>query len=130
MRKTAAVTTALALMATPAFAQGQGQGGQGQGQSTSPAKICAKQFGSDAAVAAAKRKVPGTKGQSAWAGCVSGVKKQNADRQQGKTQENPARRCKAITPALSKKKAPGQKKSPYGACVSGYAKAQNDSNQS
>ena len=128
MRKTAAVTTALALMATPAFAQGQGgqNPNQGQGQTTSPAKICEKQFGSDAAVAAAKRKVAGTKGQSAWAACVSGVKRQNNDQRAGRTTETPAENCKAF----SKRKAPGNKKSPYGACVSSYAKAQNDANGS
>ena len=125
MRKTAAVTTALAMMATPALAQGQGgQGGQGQGQSTSPAKICAKIV----PLPQGKRKVPGTSGQSAWAACVSGVKKQTSDQRQGKTNENPARYCTAQK--FSKRKAPGNKKSPYGACVSGYAKAQNDANQS
>ena len=130
MRKTAVATvTALSLMAAPAFAQGQGQQ-EPKGQTTSPAKICSAMD-----PVPSKKKVAGTKGQSAWAGCVTGVKGHNADvakneqrEAQGKPERklNPARFCKAMTPALSKKKAPGDKKSPYAACVSGYAKAQND----
>lgn len=122
MHKTAVATVAaLSLMAAPALAQ---ETGEPKGQTTSPAKQCEGM---------SKKKVPGTKGQTAFAGCVSGVKghKAEAAKNEQRVAEgkparklNPARFCKSVTPALSKKKAPGAKQSPYAACVSGYMKAQ------
>ena len=128
MRKTAAVTTALAMMATPAFAQGQG-GGQTEtprGQTVSPAKFCAAQN-----PVPSKRKVAGTSGQSQWAGCITGVRGANSEqaaneRRRARGQEpknvNPARFCKT----QSRKKAAGQKKSPYATCVTMFVKARNE----
>ena len=120
--KTAAVTTALALMATPAFAQGQGQQPTPKGQSTSPAKVCGKVAG------LSKKKVPGTKGQSSWAKCVSGVAKANNDAQQAKTSgaqlKSPGTVCRSLKPVPSKKKAPGTAKSPWAGCIAGVVEAQ------
>ena len=116
--KTAAVTAALALMAAPALAQGPEK--TPKGQTTSPAKLCQGM---------SKKKVPGTNGQTAFAACVSGAKKAGADAKRtpkvADDRQSPTQICRAITPALSRKKAPGTKKSPWAACVSGAAKAQN-----
>ena len=119
--KTAALTAALAMMATPALAQGPDK--EPRGQTTSPAKVCAKVAG------LSKKKVPGTKGQSSWAACVSGAKRANEDAKAAETtaeRKSPTQICRAITPALSKKKAAGTKKSPWSACVSGAARAQRE----
>jgi hypothetical protein len=124
MRKTAVATvTALSLMAAPAFAQ---ESEEPKGQTTSPAKFCEGK---------SKKKVAGTKGQTEFAGCVSGVKGHNAEaakneqrEEQGKPARklNPARFCKSVVVnglPLSKKPAAEGQKSPYAACVSGYMKA-------
>ena len=118
MRKTAAFSTAFALMAAPAFAQGPDQ--QPRGQSVSPAKICKNE---------SKRQVPGTNGQTPFAACVSGARRQNAEaRREGGTQNlsTPTQTCRAIQPALSRKRPATGGKSPWAACVSGAAKAQRE----
>ena len=119
--KTVAVTAALAMMATPAFAQGQGQQPTGQGQATSPAKQCSK-------LGLSKKKVPGTKGQSAWAKCVSGMAKAKNDAEQAKTEnrelKSPGTICRSMNPVPSRKKAPGTSKSPWAGCIAGVVEAQ------
>jgi hypothetical protein len=127
MRRIAVVTTtALALMATPAFAQGQSQGqgderrAQGQGLSTAPGQICKNQ---------PRKKNSGGKGKSAFAICVLGARRANADharverlRAQGQDAEEkaPGQMCKD----QPKTKPAGSKKTSFAICVTGAAKAQ------
>ena len=107
--RTAAATAAIALLATPAFAQDGSKEPQGKGQSTSPAKICKNE---------SKKKTMKGKGKSPFAACVVGVK-----RQQTEAQETPApteqRAPGQICKDQSKKKAATDKKSPFAACVKG-----------
>ena len=122
MRKTAAFTTAFALMAAPAFAQGPDRQPP-RGHTVSPAKICSKVPG------LSKQKTPGTRGQSSWAACVSGVRRQNDEaRREGGAQNlsSPTATCRAIQPALSRKRRTAGEKSPWAACVSGAARAQRE----
>ena len=120
MKKTTAITAALALMATPAFAQGQGQGqGQGgqnqgqQGQSTAPGQICKNE---------SRKKTMRGKGKSPFAACVVGVKRVNAEVAREASHDDvraPGQICKD----QSRKKSSTDKKSPFAACVTGAAKA-------
>jgi hypothetical protein len=117
MRKTTAITAALAMMATPAFAQGQGQGGQGQGQqqgqSTAPGQICKNE---------SRKKTQRGKGKSPFAACVVGVKRVNAEVAREASHDDvsaPGRICKD----QSRRKSSTDKKSPFAACVTGAAKA-------
>jgi hypothetical protein len=117
MRKTTAITAALALMATPAFAQGQGQGqggqDQGQGQSTAPGQICKNE---------SRKKTNHGKGKSPFAACVVGVKRVNAEvAREGS--DNDVRAPGQICRDQSRRKSETDKKSPFAACVTGAAKA-------
>ena len=119
MRKTAAVTTALALMATPAFAQGPNETPRGQG--ISPAKECAGK---------SKKKVKGTSGHSQFSGCVRGVKGASAEHQANEQREARNQKPKQVNPARycatqSRKKAEGQTKSPYATCVTMFVQTRN-----
>jgi hypothetical protein len=118
--KSAASAAALALIATPAFAApgGQGMGGenaQGKGQLTSPAKLCKS---------ASKKKVEGQK-KSAFAACVSGAKKAQAEVKAAKqaeaegSQPKPTKAPGQLCKGMSKKKVEGQNKSAFAMCVKG-----------
>ena len=116
---TASLTAALALMATPAFADRPptaGSNAQGQGQKTAPGQLCKKE---------SRKKTNHGKGKSPFAACVLGAKRAQAEtaQKQSSTHTAPAKLCKD----QSHKKAKTDKKSPFAACVSGAAKAQNDS---
>ena len=111
--RTAAATAAIALLATPAFAQGQGQEPSGKGQTTSPAKICKNE---------SKKKTMRGKGKSPFAACVIGVKRQVVEAQ--KTSEpNEQRAPGQICADQSRKKAKTDPKSPFSACVKGVTVA-------
>ena len=102
------MTAALALVATPAFAQGGGKG-----QTTSPAKICK---------AESKKKTNKGKGKSPFAACVVGVKRQEAEAV--KTPEPTEQRAPGqICKDQSKKKSATDSKSPFAACVKGVVEA-------
>ncbi len=110
-RKSAAFTAAIALVATPAFAQGQGGG-----QTTAPAKACA---------AESKKKTNHGKGKSPFAACVSGYKKQQAEARREPNpseQRAPGRICRNE----SRKKDANDTKSPFAACVKGVNEARQD----
>ena len=117
-RKTAAFTAAIALVATPAFAQGQGEG-----QATSPAKICQNE---------SKKKTNHGKGKSPFAACVVGAARQNREARQNpepNEQRAPGRICRD----QSRKKDANDSKSPFAACVKGVVetrKAQREAAQS
>ncbi len=113
MRKTAAVTAAFALMATPAFAAAPEEG-QNQDQSTAPGQICKKE---------SRKKTMRGQGKSPFAACVTGVKKVNREvAAEGSTQNMraPGQICRSE----SRRKAATDKKSPFAACVTGAAQAQ------
>ena len=121
--RTAATAATIALLATPAFAQGQGQEPQGHGQSTSPAKICKNE---------SKKKTNHGKGKSPFAACVSGVAKQKHEAQ---VEPNPSeqRAPGQICRSESRKKDADDPKSPFAACVKGVVetrKAQREAAQS
>jgi hypothetical protein len=105
--KTAAATAAIALLATPAFAQDQEP--RGKGQSTSPAKICKDE---------SKKKTNRGKGKSPFAACVIGVKRQVAEAQRQPV-ENEQRAPGRICRDQSRKKDANDTKSPFAACVKG-----------
>ncbi len=108
-RKAAAGTAAIALLATPAFAQDAPKEPQGKGQTTSPAKICKNE---------SKKKTMRGKGKSPFAACVIGVKRQQTEAQQTPEpteQRAPGQICKD----QSRKKAATDPKSPFAACVKG-----------
>jgi hypothetical protein len=100
MRRIAVLTaTAFALMATPAFAQGQSE-------EKSPAQTCS---------AMSKKKTNHGKGQSPFAACVSGARRQNSD-EDANRRPNPARACSS----RSREKDSDDQMTPYAACVKGY----------
>ncbi len=108
-RKAAAGTAAIALLATPAFAQDTTKEPQGKGQTTSPAKICKNE---------SKKKTMKGKGKSPFAACVIGVKRQQTEAQQTPEpteQRAPGQICKD----QSRKKAKTDPKTPFAACVEG-----------
>ncbi|HEX8207124.1 MAG TPA: hypothetical protein VF587_13770 [Solirubrobacteraceae bacterium] len=108
-RTTAATTAAIALLATPAFAQGQDQEPRGKGQTTSPAKICKNE---------SKKKTNHGKGKSPFAACVVGVKRQQVEAQttpEPTEQRAPGQICKD----QSRKKDKNDAKSPFAGCVKG-----------
>jgi hypothetical protein len=107
--KTAATTAAIALLATPAFAQGQDQEPRGQGQATSPAKICKNE---------SRKKTNHGKGKSPFAACVVGVARQQREAEREPNQDEqraPGRICRD----QSRKKDANDTKSPFAACVKG-----------
>ena len=111
--RTAATTAAIALLATPAFAQGQNQEPRGKGQSTSPAKICKNE---------SRKKTNHGKGKSPFAACVVGVKRQENEAQatpEQSEQRAPGRICRD----QSRKKDANDAKSPFAACVKGVTVA-------
>ena len=107
--RTAAVTSAIALLATPAFGQGQSGENSGQGQATSPAKICKSE---------SRKKTNHGKGKSPFAACVVGNARQRneADRQPDPSLQRSAKRLCADQ---SRKKDANDTKSPFTACVKG-----------
>ncbi|HEV2812862.1 MAG TPA: hypothetical protein VGW10_06370 [Solirubrobacteraceae bacterium] len=115
--RTAATVAALALVATPAFAQDGGKG-----QTTSPAKICK---------AESKKKTLRGKGKSPFAACVVGAKRQQAEA--AKTADPAEQRAPGqICADQSRKKAKTDPKSPFAACVKGVTetrKAQREAEQ-
>ena len=120
--RTAATTAAIALLATPAFAQGPAQEPQGKGQTTSPAKICKDE---------SKKKTRRGKGKSPFAACVVGVKRQQAEAQRT-PEPNEQRAPGQICRDQSRKKAKTDPKSPFAACVKGVTetrKAQREAAQ-
>ena len=120
--RTAATTAALALLATPAFAQDAPKEPQGKGQTTSPAKICKNE---------SKKKTRHGKGKSPFAACVSGAKRQQAEA--AKTPEQSEQRAPGqICADKSRKKAATDTKSAFAACVKGVTemrKAQREQEQ-
>lgn len=66
---------------------------------------------------ASKKKAPGVKGKTPFALCVTAVAKVNKNNDIA-----PATACKA----LSKKKYPGMKRTPFAACTSAVKSAKND----
>ena len=109
--KGAAVTAAIALLATPAFAAGGGKG-----QTTSPAKICK---------AESKKKTNHGKGKSPFAACVVGVKRQQNE---ALTTPDPAEQSAPgqICKDQSRKKDKNDAKSPFAACVTGVTKTRHE----
>ena len=107
--KTAAATAAIALLATPAFAQGPGQEPRGEGQATSPAKICWNE---------SKKKTNHGEGKSPFAACVSGNAKQKHEAQREPDQEQ-QRSARRLCRSESRKKDANDTKSPFAACVKG-----------
>ena len=115
IRKTVAVAaTAFSLAAAPAVAQEMEQP-----NSKSPAQACKTM---------SKKKNSAGKGKTLFATCVSGFKKAEAkneanERRQARGQKPvrviPGQVCKTA----SKKKAEGQTKSPFAACVKGATEA-------
>lgn len=108
-RTTAATTAAVALLATPAFAQGQSQENRKKGHATSPAKLCAGE---------SKKKTNHGKGKSPFAACVVGVKRQQREERRTENQSEqraPGRICRD----QSRKKDSNDTKSPFAACVKG-----------
>ena len=122
-RTTAATTAAIALLATPAFAQGQNQEPRGNGQATSPAKICKNE---------SKKKTNRGKGKSPFAACVVGVKRQQVEAQ-NTPEPNEQRAPGQICRDQSRKKDADDTKSPFAACVKGVTvtrKQQREAEQS
>ena len=124
-KSTAAVATLSLIAATPALAQDTPQ--EPAKSTTAPGQLCKKE---------SKKKTMQGKGKSPFASCVIGVKRaeRNLDKvaatadqpkQDRVKKQNPTTMCKT----LSKKKAATDKKSPFAACVSGAAKAQNEAKQ-
>src|SRR3712207_3978355 len=122
--KGVATVAALSLFAAPAVAQDTTPT-----QKTPPAQLCAKE---------SKKKTNRGKGKSPFAACVSGARKAQAEIR--RNEQNPPR-------AKDKTTAPGQicrtesrrrtaadkeagRKSPFAACVTGAAKAQQEVPQS
>lgn len=120
--KTAAATAAIALLATPAFAQGTDQEPRGKGQATSPAKICKSE---------SRKKTMRGKGKSPFAACVVGAKRQ--EREATRTPEESEQRAPGrICRDQSRKKAKTDSKSAFAACVKGVTvtrKQQRDAEQ-
>ena len=121
-RTTAATTAAVALLATPAFAQGTDQEPRGKGQATSPAKICKNE---------SRKKTNRGKGKSPFAACVVGVKRQQ--REAARTEDQSEQRAPGrICRDQSRKKDSNDPKSPFAACVKGVTvtrKQQRDAEQ-
>lgn len=132
----AALTAGLAVAAAPALAA-HSSAGQAHGHATSPAQIC------KAMTPALSHKKGATDQKSPFAACVVGATRMQKQlrsttttnttttdtttTQTNTTSQSPAKICKAVTPALSHKKSNhGKGKSPFAACVSGAAKAQQD----
>ena len=115
-RKTAATTAAIALFATPAFAENQGKEPQGKGQTTSPAKLCK---------AESKKKTNRGKGKSPFAACVVGVKRQE-DEAAKTPVPNEQRAPGQICADQSRKKDANDTKSPFAACVKGVTEARKE----
>jgi hypothetical protein len=114
--RTAATTAAIALLATPAFAQGQDQEPRGKGQTTSPAKICKNE---------SKKKTNRGKGKSPFAACVSGAKRQQVEAKntpEPSEQRAPGRICAD----QSRKKDANDTKSPFAACVKGVTETRKE----
>ena len=114
--KTTAISlsAALALSAAPALAK-KPTPPQGHGKTTAPGQLCKAQ---------SHKKTNHGKGKSAFAACVVGVKRAQAElAKDPATKSTPNTLCKD----MSRKKAATDKKSPYSACVSGAAKAQHTS---
>ena len=110
--KGAAVTAAIALLATPAFAAPGG----GKGQTTSPAKICK---------AESKKKTNHGKGKTPFAACVVGVKRQQVEAQRT-PDPNEQRAPGQICADQSRKKDKNDSKSPFAACVTGVTKTRHE----
>ena len=112
--KTTAVslTAGLALAITPAFALAAKPATH---STTAPGQLCKTM---------SHKKTNHGKGKSAFAACVVGVKRAQAElAKDPATKSTPNTLCKD----MSHKKAATDKKSPYSACVSGAAKAQHTS---
>lgn len=121
----AAVTTAAALIATPALAADAPSTTPAHGKATAPGQLCKGQ---------SHKKTMKGKGKSPFAACVLGAKRaqreadeqqSTTDPQQSTTATSPAKLCKD----QSKKKSSKDRKSPFAACVSGAAKAQDQAEQ-
>ncbi|HEX8083790.1 MAG TPA: hypothetical protein VF529_05830 [Solirubrobacteraceae bacterium] len=114
--RTAVTTAAIALLATPAFAQDAPKEPRGKGQSTSPAKICKDQ---------SRKKTNHGKGKSPFAACVVGVKRQTTEAQQT---PNPSeqRAPGQICAGQSRKKDKNDSKSPFAACVVGVTRERKE----
>jgi len=123
--KSIAVVAALSLTAAPAFAQDTPQ--DPAKSKTAPSQLCKKE---------SKKKTMQGKGKSPFAACVVGAARAQKNleqvaatadqpKQDRVKKQNPTTLCKT----LSKKKAATDKKSPFAACVSGAAKAQNEAKQ-
>lgn len=110
IRKTAALVAAMGLMAAPAAAQDTQQ----PTSKAAPQTICKNE---------PKKKV-GTQTKSLFAECVSGANKAQAKIDANKRREARGQKPVRVIPGqvckgVSKKKAPGQTKSPFAACVKG-----------
>jgi hypothetical protein len=119
----ASVVAALAIAATPAFADKPvGTPGAAKpqahatGKASAPGQLCKGQ---------SRKKTNHGKGKSPFAACVIGVKRAEADaehaRQTGEDRKAPGRLCRD----MSHKKGPADAKSPFAACVTGAAKSQH-----
>ncbi|HEV3001256.1 MAG TPA: hypothetical protein VGW75_11005 [Solirubrobacteraceae bacterium] len=121
--KTAAATAAIALLATPAFAQGPQEPPQQKGHATSPAKICKNE---------SRKKTNHGKGKSPFAACVIGAARQQREAQR-QPDENEQRAPGRICRDQSRKKDANDTKSPFAACVKGVTetrKQQREAQQS
>ena len=113
--KTAAMTAALALLATPAFGQDT-QEPQKKGQATSPAKICKNE---------SRKKTNHGKGKSPFAACVVGATRQQREAQRT-PDENDQRAPGRICRDQSRKKDADDTKSPFAACVKGVVETRKE----
>lgn len=107
--KAAAASAAIALLATPAFAQGTQEPPQKKGHATSPAKICKNE---------SRKKTNHGKGKSPFAACVVGATRQQREAQRN-PDENDQRAPGRICRDQSRKKDADDTKSPFAACVKG-----------
>ena len=110
IRKTAALVATMGLMAAPAAAQDT----PAPSSKSAPQTICK---------GLAKKKV-GNQKKSLFAECVSGAKKTQAKIDANKAREARGQKPARVVPGqicktASKKKAEGQTKSPFAACVKG-----------
>jgi hypothetical protein len=109
----ASLTTAAALIATPALAAEKPP--TAQGKAAAPGQLCKSQ---------SHKKTNRGKGKSPFAACVVGAKRAQAESAKSpKTKTAPGQLCKD----QSRKKSATDTKSPFAACVTGAAKAQKAS---
>ena len=115
IRKSAALVATMGLMAAPAVAQET----QEPNSNSAPQTICKNE---------SKKKNSAGKGKTLFAECVSGFKKAEAKNEANEQREARGQKPARVIPgqvckSQSRKKAEGQSKSPFAACVKGATEA-------